>query len=52
MQSLALSLMLMGISSFIDLKDMIHNETKLTNEEIEKTADSIMEILYNGLFKQ
>ena len=43
--------MLMGISSFIGLKGMIHNETKLTNEEIEKTADSILEVLNKGLFK-
>ena len=49
--TLNLSLMLMGISSFIGLKSMIHNETKLTYEEIEKTADSIMEVLNKGLFK-
>ena len=49
--TLNLSLMLMGISSFIGLKSMIHNETKLTNEEIEKTADSIIEVLNKGLFK-
>ena len=49
--TLNLSLMFMGISSFLGLKGMIHNETKLTNEEIEKTADSIMEVLNKGLFK-
>ena len=30
---------------------MIQNETKLSNEEIEKTADAIFDVLKNGLFK-
>ena len=41
----------MGISSFMGLKGMIHGETNLSQEEIEKTADSIMSILDHGLFK-
>ena len=52
LDTLDLSLMLMGISSFIGLKGMIHNATNLTNEEIEKTADSIMHALNGGIFKK
>lgn len=45
-----LALMLMGISSFLGLKVMIHEGKKLTQEEIESMADSMMKILKNGLF--
>lgn len=47
-----LSLMLMGISTFLGLKSMLNNETKLSQEEIENTANSIISILETGLFKK
>lgn len=47
-----LSLMLMGISSFLGLKGMINNEIILSQEEIEKTADQIMTALNSGIFKK
>lgn len=45
-----LALTLMGISSFLGLKGMINNETKLTQDEIEQTAESVMKILKSGIF--
>lgn len=45
-----MALMLMGISSFLGLKGMINDELKLTQEEIEKTADQIMNALNIGIF--
>lgn len=45
-----LALTLMGISSFLGLKGMINNETKLTQDEIEETAESVMKILKSGIF--
>jgi hypothetical protein len=42
----------MGISSFLGLKSMIHNESKLTQEEIEKTADSVMKVINSGIFNK
>ena len=47
-----LSLMLMGISSFLGLKGMINDEIILSQEEIEKTADQIMAALNSGIFKK
>ncbi|MBE6142751.1 MAG: TetR/AcrR family transcriptional regulator [Erysipelotrichaceae bacterium] len=47
-----LSLMLMGISSFLGLKGMINDEIVLSQEEIEKTADQIMAALNSGIFKK
>lgn len=47
-----LSLTLMGISTFLGLKPMLTNGEKLTNEEIIRMADSLIEILSNGLFKK
>lgn len=44
-----LSLILMGISSFLGLKVMLH-ERRLSQDEIESMADSMMKIFYNGLF--
>ena len=45
-----LSLMLMGISTFLGLKGMINDERTLTQEEIETTADQIMNALNSGIF--
>lgn len=47
-----LALTLMGISSFLGLKGMINNETKLTQDEIEETAESVMKILKSGIFSK
>lgn len=47
-----LSLMLMGISSFLGLKGMINDEIILSQEEIEKTADQVMAALNSGIFKK
>ena len=47
----ALSLALMGISSFLGLRSMLEDDKKLTPEEIEKMANDIMKILKEGLFK-
>lgn len=45
-----LALALMGISSFLGLKHMLEDR-KLSQEEIEKMADTIMTILEKPLFK-
>ena len=47
-----LSLMLMGISSFLGLKGMINDEITLSQDEIESTADQIMAALNSGIFKK
>ena len=47
-----LSLALMGVSTFLGLKPMLENGEKLTTEEIEKIANSLTEVLSNGLFKK
>lgn len=47
-----LALTLMGISSFLGLKSMLNNDIKLSQEEIEKTADSIIRILESGMLKK
>ena len=47
-----LSLMLMGISSFLGLKGMINDEIILSQEEIEKPADQIMAALNSRIFKK
>lgn len=47
-----LSLSLMGISSFVGLKGMIKDGKKISDEEIEKTADRIILMLKNGMFKK
>lgn len=47
-----LSLMLMGISSFLGLKGMINDEITLSQDEIESTADQIMNALNSGIFKK
>lgn len=46
-----LALALMGISSFMGLKIMINDGKKLSTDEIETMANSIIGSLKNGLFK-
>ena len=47
-----LSFTLMGISTFLGLKPMLNNGERLSEEEINKIADSITTILSTGLFKK
>lgn len=47
-----LALSLMGISTFLGLKGMINGEKKLSQEEIECTAKSIMKALKTGIFNK
>ena len=47
-----LSLALMGISSFMGLKIMINGGQKLSNDEILEIANSMANVLNNGLFKK
>lgn len=46
-----LAFTLMGTSTFLGLKNLIYDGEKLSKEEIEKTADSVMKILSANIFK-
>ena len=42
----------MGISSFMGLKIMINGGQKISNDEILEMANSMANVLNNGLFKK